>query len=124
MANINSNFFISSCLFFNLFLQWHYWNRGGLILLAFMPHVVIQLLFHSWFLQFWNNLWRAILTRDYMLNLAFFEVYTCTGISMLFVVSLSAPILQISIGIFFFIQCLEKFRNYLNAIYSLAQLYQ
>ena len=78
---------------------------GGLILLAFYATVlpITAVIPVHGFLQFWNNLWRAILTRDFhapVLRSFIMGFFVGTGISMLFAVSLSAPILQISIGIF------------------------
>ncbi len=86
---------------------------GGLILLAFYATVlpITAVIPIHGFLQFWNNLWRAILTRDYhapILRSFFWGFILGTGISMLFVVSLSAPILQISIGIFVLYSVLGK----------------
>lgn len=78
---------------------------GGLILLAFYATVlpITAVIPVHGFLQFWNNLWRAILTRDFhapVLRSFIMGFFVGTGISMLFAVSLSAPVLQISIGIF------------------------
>ena len=86
---------------------------GGLFLLIFYASIlpITAVIPVHGFLQTWNNLWRAMLTRDFhtpVLRSFILGFLVGTGISMVFVVNLPAPILKISIGVFVLISVLGK----------------
>jgi len=86
---------------------------GGLFLLIFYASIlpITAVIPVHGFLQTWNNLWRAMLTRDFhtpVLRSFILGFFVGTGISMVFVVNLPAPILKISIGVFVLISVLGK----------------
>lgn len=86
---------------------------GGLLLLIFYASVlpITAVIPVHGFLQTWNNLWRAMLTRDFhtpVLRSFILGFLVGTGISMVFAVNLPAPILKISIGVFVLISVFGK----------------
>ena len=102
-----------SVAFFTSFFSGVVGIGGGLLLLIFYASVlpITAVIPVHGFLQTWNNLWRAMLTRDFhtpVLRSFILGFLVGTGISMVFAVNLPAPILKISIGVFVLISVFGK----------------